>query len=157
MECAEKGLGVKKDINKAVEWYKKATDGGGTKERIMAMNKLGKMYEYGQGVNKNDEVAVSYYQMAAAEGDSSAQARIGWLVLNNAHSEVDFVCAYAWFLLASKRGEADKFENVMDFVGRRITWTSEFDDKVSNWKYGDDTLIVNEKAASLACRQNEND
>ncbi len=54
------GLGVKKDHQKALELYTKSTENG---NRIAPYN-IGFMYEYGEGVQKNINTAIKWYQMS---------------------------------------------------------------------------------------------
>ena len=52
--CYEDGIGVEKDEQKAVEWYKKAAKQGDVK----AQNNLALCYEDGIGVEKDEKQAV---------------------------------------------------------------------------------------------------
>ena len=105
----EKGLGVKKDPEKALEWYKKGAAQGfciaesqlaGLYERgddgvpqdftkarqwyLRAiehgcnydMFKLGQMYEYGRGVERNKDIAYDWYLNAANKGIDDAKKAV---------------------------------------------------------------------------------
>ena len=65
----EKGHGVERSYEKAVEWYRKAADQG----NAAAQNNLGYMYHYGYGVEKSDEKAVEWYRKAADQEYAPAQ------------------------------------------------------------------------------------
>ena len=60
----EKGLGVKKDIEKAIEHYSKA----GKKGYMKAYNNLGTVYAH----TKNMEKAEFYWELAAKAGNKTA-------------------------------------------------------------------------------------
>ena len=51
---------VGKNIDKAIYWYKKLADAG----NVEAMYKLGEIYRYGQGVEKNLSAAIKWLDMA---------------------------------------------------------------------------------------------
>jgi len=68
----ESGLGVKKNLKKAVALYQKAADQG----YAMAQYNLGVMYEYGEGVEKNPQKAVEFYQKAADQGYEVAKTKL---------------------------------------------------------------------------------
>ena len=52
------GLGLKKDIEKALDWYNKAADNNCSD----ALYKLGEIYEQGKNVKKNIKMALKYYK-----------------------------------------------------------------------------------------------
>lgn len=60
-EIYERGLGVKPDYTRAVEWYRKAAEQGSTR----AQNNLGFLYEKGLGVPKDPNTALTWYRQAA--------------------------------------------------------------------------------------------
>jgi len=68
----EEGRGVKKDINKAIEWYSKAAKNN----HNGAQYKLGEFYEKGLGLNKDLIKAGNWYKKAAANGSRLAKARL---------------------------------------------------------------------------------
>ena len=69
----EHGLGgVPKDDRLAFEWYKKAADTG----LAVAKYNLGRMYESGQGVMKNEELADLMYVSAIYGGDKKAAEQL---------------------------------------------------------------------------------
>ena len=53
-DCYKYGLGMERDYEKAVEWYKKAADQG----NAAAQRSLGYCYNYGHGVAQDLEKAV---------------------------------------------------------------------------------------------------
>jgi len=68
------GVGVRKNIDEAIEWLKVAAlenkDTG-------AIRDLGFCYFMGRGMKKNYELAVKYYRIAAGKGDVKAQWNLG--------------------------------------------------------------------------------
>ena len=69
----EAGRGVKKDLKKAADWYRKAAEQG----HVRAQMKLGELYEAGRGYGE----ALKWYQKAAEQGQARAQytlARLHW-------------------------------------------------------------------------------
>ena len=72
--CFENGLGVTRDFNEALRWYRKAAD----LNEPMAMNNLGAWYEHGTGMSLGDDVkkAVEWYRKAAALGNENAKAAL---------------------------------------------------------------------------------
>ena len=59
--CYENGLGVTKDYNEAVKWYRKAAEQG----NAYGQYNLGLCYENGDGVSKDINQAVKWYRKAA--------------------------------------------------------------------------------------------
>uniref|UniRef100_T1J234 Uncharacterized protein n=1 Tax=Strigamia maritima TaxID=126957 RepID=T1J234_STRMM len=59
-----KGIGWFSDMEKAIMWYKKASEHGCGQ----SLHKLGNLYSKGTGVEKDEEKAVYYWQLAADRG-----------------------------------------------------------------------------------------
>lgn len=61
------GLGVKQDDTEALLWYQRATfsDVGEFAPNATALYTLGRMYEQGEGIEQNYEIATSFYKLAA--------------------------------------------------------------------------------------------
>ena len=70
--CYKYGEGVKKDLEKAVEWLTKAAEKG----YAPAQNGLGFCYEFGDGVEKDLNKAIEWYTKAAEQGDVRAQSNL---------------------------------------------------------------------------------
>lgn len=64
----EFGLGVKKDIKKAISFYTLSANDG----YDLAQNTMGNAYLKGVGVEKNLPLAISFYQLAAKQGNKEA-------------------------------------------------------------------------------------
>ena len=61
--CYHYGKNIKRDYNKAIEWYSKSSSGG----NIRAVYKLGIYYDYGYGVTKDEKKAFEIYLKSAKE------------------------------------------------------------------------------------------
>jgi len=72
--CYQNGIGVEKDLSKAVELYQRAVDMG----EVHAMTNLGYCYRTGQGVEKNLSKAVELYQRAVNMGEVCAMTNLGY-------------------------------------------------------------------------------
>ena len=64
----EHGLGMERNIEKAIELYKKAIQ----KDHRDAMYNLASMYDYGEGVEHNYKKAIKLYKKGIELGDSDA-------------------------------------------------------------------------------------
>ena len=68
------------------------------------------MYEKGLGANRDYREAMRWYGKAAAQGDSYAQYKLGWMYLNGLGVTEDKVEAYKWFYIASLNGFSEAWE-----------------------------------------------
>jgi TPR repeat protein len=69
-----------------------------------AQYNLGLRYDFGQGVPKNDALAVKWYRLAAEQGDADAQTNLGAMYANGEGVPKDDVLAYMWSNLAAAGG-----------------------------------------------------
>ena len=78
----ERGNGVKKDTEKAVEWYTKSAETGET----WAQNKLGlgNMYDNGEGVPQDRAKAIEWFTKATEAGDDDARQELAKLTSEQA-------------------------------------------------------------------------
>jgi TPR repeat protein len=96
----EYGDGVEPYFDTAMEWYAKAAAQGDKNARIKvelrdqyvrgldlakqghqhAQYQVGRMYEYGMGVPKDEQEAARWYRLAAEQADLKSQERIGQLL-----------------------------------------------------------------------------
>jgi len=83
--CYRNGLGLEKDLSKAVGLYQRAADMGNSN----AMNTLGYCYSHGQGVEKDISKAVGLYQRAADMGNPLAMFNLGYCYRNGQGVEKD--------------------------------------------------------------------
>lgn len=74
----------------------------------IAAYKLGEMYERGQGVKKNDNIALSWYGIAAKLGNADAQYWLGGMYYYGQGAAVqNYELAARWFGAAAKQGQRD--------------------------------------------------
>jgi len=141
------GTGVKsKDSIKAIHFFKRAveaaanaatayglsgneiSEGGGGSGGISfpsadsiasgeSLNHLGQMYELGEGVRKNLDQAIEYYQLAANAGHLDAQTNLGYIYQHGSEDDqhfvpVDLEAAAAWYTEAAEKGCAKAQNNL---------------------------------------------
>ena len=96
-------LGIEKDLEEAVKWYRKAAEQGYAR----AQYNLGHCYEYGKGVEKNEIETVKWYRKAAEQGYAVAQNGFGFCYDNGTGVEKNEVEAVKWYRKAAEQGYAD--------------------------------------------------
>jgi TPR repeat protein len=77
-----------------------------------AMLRLGNTYSRGQGVPKNEALALSYYQRAAELGSVVATDNVGTYYAMGRGVPVDKVRAIAWYRRAAARGYVPAMNNL---------------------------------------------
>lgn len=78
-----------------------------------AQNRLGEMYEFGYGVQRDAAQALRWYRMAAEQGLIAAQHNLGRCYNFGTGVAQDFAAAERWYLKAAARGHTD----AMFFLG----------------------------------------
>ncbi len=68
---------------------------------------LGKMYQNGQGVVKDDSQAIYWYTQAAEQGHIDAAFNLGWLYGNGDSTVQDKAQAFKWYRKAAGEGDAE--------------------------------------------------
>jgi hypothetical protein len=84
-----------------VEWYRQAAEKGNAESQSI----LGALYESGQGVEMDLDVAFAWYWKAAEQGNARAQYHLGAMYLQGRGVAADAQEAARWFKLASDQGE----------------------------------------------------
>jgi len=79
-----------------------------------AMNLKGAMYYEGQGVDKDQKKAVSWYKKAADAGSSIAMSNLGYAYFYGNGATVNMALAYKYFSMAVQRGEWDAINKLGD-------------------------------------------
>ncbi|WP_067620778.1 caspase family protein, partial [Dissulfuribacter thermophilus] len=96
------GLGIEKDYEKAVYWFRKAAEKG----EPLAMNNLGFMYENGLGVSQDYAKAFYWYQKAAEKGEPLAMNNLGFMYMFGLGVSKDCAKAAYWYQKAAKMGNS---------------------------------------------------
>ena len=99
--CYEEGVGIEKNLTKAVEWYTKAAEQG----NATAQCNLGFCYDNGSGVEQNLAKAVEWYTKAAEQGYVMAQFTLGFCYEHGTCVETDLAKAVEWYTKAAKQGD----------------------------------------------------
>ena len=112
-QCHERGFGLPKDLKKAAEFYRKASEEG-SDEAKAALARLenptsvkaespaklydrGRKYQAGDGVTANDIEALRCFRDAAELGYAPAQCALAWCLLQGKGTARDASEAFAWF------------------------------------------------------------
>jgi TPR repeat protein len=96
------------------------------------------MYARGQGVPVDEKEAAKWYQMAAEQGDSTAQFLLATAYLKGAGVEKDDVHAYMWLAIAAATGEQQaqaSANSAKQQLGRRMNpaQISQAEDMAKQW------------------------
>lgn len=102
------GRGVKHDMARAAEWYKRAADLG----YAPAQYRIGNFHEKGIGVERDIAVAKTWYEKAAKQGNASAMHNLAVLYAMGADDKVDNDQAARWFVEAADLGVKDSQYNL---------------------------------------------
>lgn len=90
------GLGVAKNENEALRWYRKVAEQGDITEQY----RLGLKYEDA----KDYAEAMKWYRMAAEQGDMAAQDKLGNMHYRGYGVEKNYTEAMKWYRKAAKQG-----------------------------------------------------
>ena len=130
----EWGLGVKEDVTKGLDWYRKAAEAGHREGMVEhgwachraedfdnafnwfneaaeqgnaeAMLSLGWLYSKGQGVPKDKLEAVKWWRMAADRGHPKAMLSLGAAYANGEGVDQDYRQAVTWYKKGADGGDA---------------------------------------------------
>ncbi len=97
-----------KNYDAAFKLYQKAAAKGHTG----AMNSIGIMYEYGEGVQKDSATAVKWYRKAAEKGHVTAMYNLGVMYAKGKGVTKNGAKAAEWYQKAAKKGDADAMNNL---------------------------------------------
>jgi uncharacterized protein len=76
-----------------------------------AQDRLGYMYDFGEGVPHDDAQVVKWYRRAAEQGNADAQYRLAYMYDNGEGVPHDDAEAMKWYRKAAEQGNADAQEN----------------------------------------------
>jgi localization factor PodJL len=96
-------MGVKRDVEQAKVWYRRAAEQGNLK----AMHNLAVMATSGAGTQPDYATAASLFAMAAQHGLADSQYNLGVLYESGLGVPKDHATAYMWYTLAAKGGDQD--------------------------------------------------
>ena len=109
-------VNIKKDYNKAEEYYIKASDLG----HVVAMNNLGYLYYN----NKKDyNKAKEYYIKAASMGRPASMTNLAFLY-ENLHKDYDN--AYYYYKLAFNKGQSHCFTRIINILKKQSKYEKAF-------------------------------
>jgi TPR repeat protein len=102
-QCYHGCAGVAKDLNKCVEWAKKAAAGG---DRL-GQARLGYAYRHGEGgLEKDGAMALKWYEKAAEQGCTVSMNNIGNLYKNGGHGVTkNLATAVSWYRKSAEAGD----------------------------------------------------
>jgi len=69
---------------------------------------IGRFYDDGEGVPKNDMLAVKWYRKAAHQGHAGSQIYLGLKYVNGEGISENIIRGYAWWSIAKAQGEGEK-------------------------------------------------
>ncbi len=98
----EAGLGVEKDIKRAIYWYEKSAAQG----HIIACHNLGVIFQFGSDDERafiNYEKAIEYYTKAAETDFPPSQCNLGFMYLVGLGVEMDAAKAVSLFIPAAEQ------------------------------------------------------
>lgn len=102
------GLGVERDLRKAVMWHRRAAEQGYARGQYF----LGLMYADGAGVPKDPVQAVEWLSRAAEQGDAGAAFSLGAMYAEGEGVEKDSRQAAEWYRRAAELGHPDAQHNL---------------------------------------------
>ena len=94
----------KGDYEKSLSFLKKAADPGS----IKASRYLGKMYQYGKGVDKDYTLSFKWYLNAAEKGDKESSGMVGASYYFGQGIKQDYKESFRWLLKASEKIDEKK-------------------------------------------------
>lgn len=100
--CYHDGVGVEKDEQTAVYWYKLSAAQGHARGQGI----LGFCYGEGFGVDKDEYEAMRWYRLAAEQGESVAIYNVGYCYEEGIGVEKNELEAVKWYRLSANQGNA---------------------------------------------------
>ncbi|NOX83728.1 MAG: sel1 repeat family protein [Alphaproteobacteria bacterium] len=104
----ENGLGVPRDMARALAYYSKAANQGQADSQYA----LGDLAFTGDGVKRNLERAAGWYKLAAARSHAGAKAQLGVMHAQGLYFPKDINKAIGYFEQAAEAGDADAQYNL---------------------------------------------
>lgn len=110
------GLGVERNVVKAIQWYDRAAQEGHAKAQF----NLGVIYDKGDGTERDIAKALHWYREAAKQGVVEAQFNLASLYFTGDGVAQSTKRAVKWFRRAAKRGLVAAQNNVATFYEKGI-------------------------------------
>lgn len=96
------GLGVARDDEQALHWYREAAEMGSARAQFQT----GRFLATGRAGAADPAAALAWYQRAAAQGNAEAQLALGHALLRGEGTQIDPVQGRYWLLRAARQGQA---------------------------------------------------
>jgi len=112
-----KGIGIEKNEENGVKWYRKAAGLG----HLTSQFNLGVMYAKGRGVEQNYVESLKWYKMAAEQGDLTAQSTIGMMFAKGIGCEKNNESALHWYQKAASKGDVNSQYNLGNMYAKGIS------------------------------------
>jgi len=77
-----------------------------------AQTRLGQMYLYGRGIDRDYAAAMQWFQKAADQGDATAQNDIGWVYQHGLGAAQDYGEAMRWYRESADQGDEAAQNNI---------------------------------------------
>lgn len=134
----------------ALDNFKNAIKTGAAySDRLIDCNTVGHMYQYGEGIEKDEIEAVSWYRRAAELGYAEAQYNLGFMYYYGKGVKQDLGVALKWFSLSAEQGNKEAMLDIayMYKLGKGVSvdnveafkWyrrLAELDDPVAQYNLG---------------------
>ena len=91
--------GIPVDYDKTLKWISKSAAQGDPS----AEHTMGELYDFGFGVEKNQETAFAWYKKAAGGGVVGSQINIGLMYFDGVGTEKNKILGYTWVKVAAHR------------------------------------------------------
>ena len=101
--CSEAGIGVPKDLTRAVRWHQKSADLGDSR----AMNALGVCYDKGKGVAQDQKKGIYWYRRSADRGNCVAMCNLAISLRGGVGVPQDEKSAVEWYRRSADLGYTD--------------------------------------------------
>jgi TPR repeat protein len=99
---------------KPIDEVKAKAEAGDAKSQV----ELGRRYDKGEGVAKDQVEAVKWYRKAAEQNFAPAQYNLNVCYYNGEGVAKDYVEAYEWLLLAARQGDEDAKKNMTELESK---------------------------------------
>ena len=139
------GLGVPKDDNTAVKWYRLSAENGEKRGQFS----LGLMYAMGKGVPLDLKTALKWWTLAAKQGYARAQTGLGMMYEDGDVGPKDYKTAVKWYTLAAKQGFANA-QTGLDRLQKKIAVKNKLRELQAHAKQGNASAREKQEEAERA-------